>query len=56
MDLKSKQQMVQMPLTEYQKLLDYLEDMEDSLALRSAKKTSTKLITLDELKKKIAHA
>ena len=52
-DTKSKAKFIQIKFSDFQKLLEYVEDIEDALELREAKKTAKNFTSLDDIKKEL---
>ena len=52
-DSKGKKKSVLMPIKSYQKLIDYIEDLEDSLALKKAKATAKSFVSFEDLTKRL---
>lgn len=45
---------VVMKLSQYRALMEHVEDLEDSLEIAEAKRTATKFVSLEQLKKDVA--
>ncbi len=52
-DNKGKKKSVLMPIKSYQKLIEYIEDLEDSLALKKAKTTAKSYVSFEDLSKRL---
>ena len=53
MDLNTNRKIVQLSYHDYERLMEYVEDIEDSLALRKAKKEASGFTSLEDLKKEL---